>query len=204
MKKILLPYFIVLFFISCNEEQKKNTENKDHSVSVSNLREMIVEKEDGNWGGDIVLHIERIEKISSEITAYKIISLYKGKPVGFNMTVKQPTKKDMFVNKGITFLALKDTSNNFLNALAEIYEVKSADTIFKDSITITYADLTAGTDLSKPGNWAAAQKKLFFETDDDNPELFLNIDEAAGTISFPEKDKDYRAGIIHALSMKLK
>ena len=199
MKIIMLPYFITLFFVSCNDGRKSNTNNP---ASGSNLKEMIVEKKDDNWGGDIILNIERADKISSEITAYRIISFYKGQPVGFNMILKQPTKKNMFITKGVTFLSLKDTSNNFLKALAEIYGVKFTNAEFKDSITISYADLTFGADLNKPGNWIAAQKKLFFETDDDNPELFLNIDEIAGRISLPEKDRNYREGIIYALSKK--
>lgn len=194
----------MLFLISCIEEQKNNSENKSNTASASILKEMVLEKNEDNWGGDIVLHIQRTKKISAEITAYKVVSLYKGTPVGFDMIVKQPVKKDMFVNKGISFLALKDTSNNFLAALAEIYGVKFSNTGFVDSLTITYADLEAGTDLNKPGNWIAAQKKLFFETDEDTSELLLNIDEAEGTISLPEKDKDYREGIIRSLSKKLK
>jgi len=166
--------------------------------------EMAVEKSDNTLGSDIILNIDRTDKLSAEITAYRVLSVYKGKPVGFTMIVKQPTEKNMFVSKGITFLSLKDTSDNFLRALAEIYEVNFANAVFQDSITVSYADLTVGVDLNKPGNWIAAQKKLFFETEDDNPELFLNIDEVAGTISLPEKDKDYREGIIHALSKKLK
>jgi len=201
MKKILIPCFIVLLSVSCND-----TENKDQPAPASGPKELIVEKSDDNWGGDIVLHIQHAEKISAEITLYKITSMYKGKPVGFDIVVKQPAKKNMFVSQGVSFLALKDTSDNFLRALADIYGygVEYNNAAFKDSLTITYADLTVGLDLNKPGNWAAAQKKLFFETGDDNPELFLNIDEAAGTISLPEKDKDYREGIIQALSKKLK
>jgi hypothetical protein len=128
--------------------------------------------------------------------------MYQGKPVGFMIRIKEPLKKTMFVTGGITFITLKDTSNNFLAALAEIYKVKLIKKQFKDSLTISYADLTVGVDLNKPGNWIAAQKKIFFETVDDSPELFLNIDLGAGEIAFPEKAHDYREGIIDALSKK--
>ena len=60
--------------------------------------------------------------------------------------------------------------------MANLYGVKLTHAACKDSITITYADLAAGSDSNKPGNRIAAKKKIFFETDDDHPELFLNID----------------------------
>ena len=81
----------------------------------------------------------------------------------------------MFVSKGLHF-GLKRYGDNFLIAMADLYGVKLTHAACKDSITITYADLTAGSDLNNPGNRITAKKKIFFETDDDNPELFLNID----------------------------
>ena len=45
--------------------------------------------------------------------------------------------------------------------------------------------------------------KLFFETDENSYELFLDVDEQAGTISLLEKDEEYRSGVISALSKKV-
>jgi len=201
MKKIALPYAIALFIVSCNDPASKE-ETATPVIPTSPYKEMGIEKNNNNWGADIILHIQKAQKISAEITAFKIISGYKGKPVGFDLVIKRPLKKSPFIPDGITFRSLKDTSNNFLAALAEVYGLKIADPVFTDSLTIPYADLTADIDLNKPGNWTAAQMKLFFETEDDNYELYLNIDEKTGTISLPEKDGDYREGIIKALSKK--
>ena len=108
----------------------------------------------------------------------------------------------MFIPDGIRFLSMGDTSNNFLNALGKIYKQPAQPHIFTDSLTISVADLAVGVDLKKEGNWIAAQLKLFFQTNDDSQELYLNIDENRSTVSFPEKDSAYRSGIIEALSKK--
>lgn len=91
------------------------------------------------------------------------------------MIVRHQPKKICLSVKGY-ISALKRYGDNFLIAMADVYGVKLTHAACKDSITITYADLTAGSDLNNPGNRIAAKKKIFFETDDDNPELFLNID----------------------------
>ena len=170
--------------------------------NVSSLPEMKINHDDGSWGGDITLHIQSIEKISPEVTRYKIVSGHKGSPVGFDLIVERPFKHGMFVDEGVTFKSLGDTSNNFLRALAELYGMGLPNPVFVDSITVSYADLASGTDLNKPGNWIAAQMKLFFPSDEDTYELYLNVDEEPGTISLPEKDLEYRSGILKAFTKK--
>lgn len=202
MKRLLFCLATALTIVSCSNEEKKNKPAEANEAAVTALPEMEIDNSPESWGGDIILHIQTTEKISAETTLYKIISYYNGKPVGFNLFVKRPSKAKMFVTDGITFRSTGDTSNNFLTALAEIYKVKKSNLVFTDSLTVTYADLAADHDPSKPGNWIAAQMKLFFETDEDASELCLNIDEQKKTISLPEKDKDYRDGIVTALSKK--
>jgi hypothetical protein len=57
-------------------------------------------------------------------------------------------------------------------------------------------------DTKTPGNWSAAQTKLFLE--DGSAELYMNIDQNTGTISFPEKDSANRADLIDAFSKSIK
>ena len=201
MRRLIKVLLGLLVLSSCNNSKKDETPTINNE-QTEKLPEMIIDRSSDGWGGDVSLYIKSTEKISSEVTLFKIVSDYNGNPVGFSLLLKRPKEKNMFVSKGLTFISLKDTSTNFLKALANIYRVERNDLVFGDSITITYADLAANVDLNKPGNWIAAQMKLFFETDDDNPELFLNIDEKARIISLPEKDSTYREGIIKALSKK--
>ena len=202
MRRILF-FISIVFILSCHHEQKKNEKEYQKQEFVEGLPEMKINSNQDNYGGDIILHIQRTERKSTEITMYRILSDYNGTPVGFDLLIKRPSKRTIFVSNGITLRSLGDTSDNFLRALAEVYGVKQSNYAFIDSITVTYADLGANVDLNKPGNWIAAQMKLFFETDENSYELFLDVDEQAGTISLLEKDEEYRSGVISALSKKV-
>jgi hypothetical protein len=194
MKKLLTLGLILIAIISCNSPETKQPDTAPPQPAIT--PEMIVEN------GDITLNIDSIDNSNKEYSRYKILSIYKGKPVGFWLKFKRAGKKEHFVSDGATFITMGDTSNNFLRSLADIYGLVHNGPVFIDSATVTYTNLQAMVDTSKPGTWIAAQSKLFFSTDDDNPELFLNIDEASKTISLPEKDPEYRKGIIDALSKK--
>ncbi len=185
---------------SCTSTQNKDEKILDGTPAI--LPEMRVGTSPDGWGGDIILHIQKTEKLSSEMTRYKILSDYKGTPVGFDLIIKQPAKRSGFVPNGITFRSIGDTSNNFLKTLAGVYDLKWNNLVFTDSLAVTYTDLTVGVDLNKPGNWIAAQMKLFFETEEDTYELYLDISEKDNTVSFSEKDVEYRNCIVEALSKK--
>lgn len=204
MNKVASLLILILFVAACNNSERQQKTVVVTEAPPSQLRQIEVDNSSESFGGDIYLDIFDTTQVSPEITRYRILSMYKDKPVGFDLLLKKPSQKQMFVNDGITFLSLGDTSNNFLQALAEVYKLKKPLPSFVDSVTITYADLGSEVDLSKPGNWIAAQMKLFFQTDDNASELFMNINKKDGTIAFPEKDINYRAGIIEALSKKRK
>ena len=184
---------------ACAGKQEKT--KKDDSMANA-IPEMSVDSSDGS--NHISLHISKADRSLTGSVRYTILSTYENKPAGFILLKKNNEKNSMFVPKGIQFLSMGDTSNNFLNALSKIYNLPQQPRVFADSLTITFADLAAGVDLKKEGNWVAAQLKLFFETKDDNPELYLDIDEKDSNISFSEKDSAYRAGIVEALSKKKK
>jgi hypothetical protein len=200
MKHSIQFILLAVVFFACN-----NTTNKlSDTTQPAQLPEIKVNDDTQGFGADISMHIQKIEKISSELSKYVIVSNYQNTPAGFILLLKKPEGKKDFIADGITFKPLGgDTSKNFIRALAEIYKLKEDHSLtFKDSLTIPYYDLAANVDTKDPSNWIAAQIKMFFETDDDTAELFLNIDEKNSTISFPEKDSSYRAGILTALSKK--
>jgi hypothetical protein len=154
------------------------------------------------WGGDFTIHIDQIKPLSEGKTLYTLLSSYSGKPVGFYLILREPPGKPEFVGNGVVLKPMGDTSNNFLEALSQIYGMKHSNLIFADSVIATYINLGNMSDVKKPGNWAAAQMKLFFG--DGSAELYMNIDQNAGIISFPEKDSANRARLMDAFSKSAK
>lgn len=199
MKYSFSYLLLIIIEISCSNPNNKISQTTPIK-NGSQLTEMQIDHSDQSFGGDITLHIYNLEVKSTEVTVFKILSQYKGRPIGFRLRLKKPIKRTEFVTNGVTLLSLGDTSNNFLSALAEVYQSKAKNLVFVDSITINYADLESIVDTKSPGNYTAAQTKLFFTTRDDQPELYMNIEIKNKTISFPEKDNSYREGILEALS----
>jgi hypothetical protein len=130
-------------------------------------------------------------------TKYTLLSNYGGTPVGFVLIIKPSGDKKGALST-VIFRSMGDTSNNFVNALASIYQLKHENLRFPDSATASNINLRNFFG-NESGTEVAAQNKLTFDTDE-VPELLMNIYEGAGTISFPEKDPDNRQGIINAFT----
>ncbi len=197
-------FLIITLFtiIACNE-----IENKPVKITTFEyeLPPMELDKSSFSWDADVKLNIQSIDSIGPGITSYTILSRYKNLPVGFKMILKKQVGENQNPCDRIKFLPMGgDTSNRFLEALSDIYLLKTSQHIFKDSVTASYCDLSVGIDLSNPGNQIAAQFKLFFSTDENNPELYLNIFEKDKYITLPEKDSSYRKAIIQSFSKKAK
>jgi hypothetical protein len=187
----VLLYFLLL--VSCKNTPGAST-NESSQVSLP---------PDMQVGGvenfrEVKLYIAREENIDTATIRYTILSAYAGAPVGFKLLIKQSGDKKAAFSTA-AFLPMGDTSNNFLNALADIYHVKHGRLVFTDSISASCINLHNLLG-EEPGNQIAAQNKLIFDSRYDAAELLMNIDKGAHTISFPEKNSDYRNGIINALS----
>jgi hypothetical protein len=197
MKKLFHCFFAVVLFSACNDT---GTTQSIYPASGSSLPSLKVV--DQNWGGDFTINIAQTQRLSNEKTLYTLLSRYGDKPVGFYLIFRKPEGKGMFVSNGVTLKPMGDTSNNFLAVLAQIYRVRDSNRAFADSVVATYAKLDDMADTKTAGNWSAAQTKLFFG--DGSAELYMNIDQNAGTISFPEKDSANRADLIDAFSKSIK
>ncbi|MDO6433486.1 hypothetical protein Q4E93_22930 [Flavitalea sp. BT771] len=197
MKKLFFGFFGLLIFSACNDSGTSRSLYTDIGTSSPSLK-----IDPQNWGGDFTINIWKTQHISHEKILYTLLSWYGDKPVGFYLILRKPEGKSIFVNHGATFKPMGDTSNHFLAVLAKIYGIRRSNLGFADSVVATYANLSDMADTQTPGNWAAAQTKLFFG--DGSVELYMNIDQRAGTISFPEKDSANRAGLIDAFSRDIK
>ena len=197
MKKLYLGFFGLLLFFACKDAGTTRSIYPDSGSSLPSLK-----INPQNWGADFSINIAQTQRISNEKTLYTLLSRYGDKPVGFYLVLREPEGKSMFVDHGVTLRPMGDTSNNFLVVLAQIYGVRRSNFAFADSAVATYAKLNDLADTKTPGNWAAAQTKLFFG--DGSAELYMNIDRNAGTISFPEKDSANRASLIDAFSRTIK
>jgi len=161
----------------------------------------VVIKKDEDWGGNLTLHVEKIET-SGRIRNYTICSRYNGVPVGFLLQV--PVDISRF-GEGVTFKSLGDTSDNFIKMLYNFYQLNTTGSLkFVKSISCKYAGLN---DLPYKGNGEKRLSKVnylkvFFEgcNETEYGEIFLNIDEPNKTIKLEEKDYEYRPYIAMLLT----
>ena len=102
--------------------------------------------------------------------------------------------------KGVAFRSTGEESNRFIRALADLYKVRAPVSVMKAQIfadaAVLRGDLTA----------MQAERidiKIFFSADgpeSDYAELYVNIDPMNHVLEMHEKDPEYRANVIKALS----
>ncbi len=199
MKKLAV-LFIALTQIGCSFNQ-----NKSSGSSGSAIKPLIVltDKDDG-WGADIRLAIINIsENDSSKI--YKAVSSDNKDNVGLLIFVTKKKANSQGFGNAITFKSLGTESDNLLHKLSALYKKKiAAESKFADTVSASFVDLklfaksVAGS--SGEGDSNVDEYKLFFETKNDEGELFLNINGADKWVELKEKDLDYRSVVLEALT----
>src|SRR5258706_10813420 len=108
MKQSILLLFAAVLFFACN-----NTANKlsDEPAPPAQLPEIKLDDTAHSFGADILMHIQKVEKISPELSKYIVVSNYQNMPAGFILLLRRPADKKGFIEKGITFKPLGgDTS----------------------------------------------------------------------------------------------
>jgi hypothetical protein len=196
-KRLFFSFFVLLPFFACNNI---GTTQSIYPDSVGSLPSLKIDAQ--NWGGDFTINIAQKQQISNDRIRYTLLSRYGDKPVGFYLDLREPGGNSTFVDHGVVLRPMGDTSNNFVAVLAQLYGVKRLNAVFADSAVATYVQLAEMAETKNPGNWSAAQKKLFFG--DGSAEIYMNINPNEGTISFPEKDSANRADIVDAISRAIK
>ena len=199
MKKLAV-LFIALTQIGCSFNQ-----NKSSGSSGSAIKPLIVlTGKDDNWGADIRLSIINIsENDSSKI--YKAVSSDNKEPLGLLIIVTKKKTNGQGFGNAITLKSIGTESDNLLHKLSELYKKKiAADSKFADTVSAGFVDLkefaksVAGS--SGDGDSDVDEYKLFFETKNDEGELYLNINSTDKWVELKEKDEDYRSVVLEALT----
>jgi len=198
--KKLAVLFIAFTQIGCSLNQNKST-----SDSASTIKPLIVlnDKDDG-WGADIRLSITNIsENDSSKI--YKAVSSDNKEHLGLLIFVTKKKTNGQGFGNAITFKSLGKESDNLLRKLSALYKKKiSTDSKFADTVSASFVDLkefaksVAGS--SGEGDSNIDEYKLFFETKNDEGELYLNINSTEKWVELKEKDEDYRSVVLETLT----
>jgi hypothetical protein len=130
------------------------------------------------------------------------MSSYKGRDVGFDVQITPQGNENGFHNTGIELKSLGKASDDFLKALASIYNLKvTSDLQFINSFSTTYANL----DEIAGKKSQDIVSKLFLgdpNSEKDYGEVYLNIYEGQGKVEVLEKDIEYRQSVIKAFSKK--
>lgn len=201
--KLLVPVFLILLFfvliiISCKSGRAKNKGPVELRIDPA---------KNGDGPADVNLSIDHKTKRYSS-TVYDLKATYKNKPVGFQIEIpnKGSQNKKGFGN-GITIKTLGKQSDDFRNALSDIYGLGTSAKKFADRITVTYVDLHQFaknyTNKSIENSPYSTELKLFFQSDKgDEAELYLNISNDEKIIEFAEKNEEYRKPLIEFLTQQ--
>jgi hypothetical protein len=154
---------------------------------------------------DVFLKI--ISDVQTNIShIYVAKGLYNGKTVGLQIEVNSNIgagivngaldSQSGFMSHAVQIKSIGQESDEFVKALAELYEQTTGKGFTKQTISATAFSLNEkSVNLDKKDYY---RLKLFFEENDENlySEVFLNINTEKREIEIHEKDESYREPII--------
>ena len=199
MKKLIV-LFVICAEIGCVQNQNKASDSKDLSIKPL----VVLNDKDDGWGADLRLSVVDITENDSA-KVYKAISSYNKKNLGFLLFIPKQKTNDKGFGNGITLKSVGIESDNLLHELAKRYKQSvPVDSKFVESASASFVDLgefsksLGGKVVGNDPN--VDEYKLFFETKDDEGELFVNINLVDKWVELSEKDPEYRPIMIKALT----
>jgi hypothetical protein len=205
MRKFLFPALIFVNLNCSTHSTNNNSKLATKPVEDYPIRPLIIYNgvEDG-WGADIRLSIKDIVENDS-VTIYTVLSSWHDKNLGLSLAIPKKVGEKGFGN-GIELTSLGKESDYLLTTLAKLYKQKlDSAAQFKTRIVVSYINLDDfGKSLgakSQENDTSGAKYKIFFEghQQDDNAELYLNVNSSAKWVEIREKDDSYREPIIKFL-----
>lgn len=194
---------ILSFLFGC---QKKQSEAKQivtsNGVQLEEISSRMDEKE--GWADVYLKIVSEVETDTSRIYIAK--GLHKGVQVGLQIEIKSNIGAGIvdgsidgasgFAKNGVCLQSIGEESDNFIQAMGELYKVRGANSFTKQPMSLTVFSLNAkAVDLNEKDYY---KLKLFFEDADEElyAELFLNINTQIKEIELHEKDEAYRKPLI--------
>jgi len=177
----------------------------------NNLMNITDTGEEDEGFSDIALNLTD-SKFGSDVCTLLAKGMYGNKMVAVSLTI--PLKMEEGINSagqintnafktnGLQIRSTGAESDNFINALGELYGINGTFTFARDTVSATIFSLnTEKCDLNKKGYY---KFKVFFNDQEDREngyaELFINTDLTKNVLEIREKDNEYRKNIIQALS----
>jgi hypothetical protein len=193
MKRIPV-YFIFACLVACKKQPARPPQ-----ASIPAKHEMQVDKK--GWGGDVRLSLINVEQPSPWLKRYTVLSTYKGKDVGFVMqTAANQGNIHGFYKNNLILQGLGDTTNNFIAALAALYNQPMTHARFPGKIKAGYVDLHEINAFVGGYNEPPGEQRMKLFLDDDSAELYVTINEQEGWLDVLEKDPEIRPQVLKALS----
>jgi hypothetical protein len=196
MKTILFGLLILSGLYSCTEQSKVN-----YLIDITSK----IDKS----SGFIDLSLSIIDKKETDTSfVYLAKGLYKNDTVGIQISLKKGLQagivngemKNVFVPNGISINSIGLASDRLLNAMTDLYKIDSINKVMRNDLMIlTCANLNQQTIDYNSGEY---KFKIFMESDEDNPELFMDFDFSNNLILLNEKDIEYRKGVLEYLMKK--
>lgn len=202
MKKLTLFKVIVLLLTvtACNNSPNESKE----SVDGLPLKQMINNKDLVNH--HLYLSFTDIAETDTSVL-YTVRSLFNEDTVGLKIELKkdiqpginkdgQPTAEG-FTQGNIRISSIGTESDNFLNALSEIFDLPSSEKMTENTLLPTvFSSNNEVVNLNKAGTYSF---KLFFDNSKGEPaEIFAVVDTYRKIFELSEKDSSYRSLLISA------
>jgi hypothetical protein len=193
-----MKWISLCIILACLVACKKQSARPPQAATPAK-HEMLVAKK--GWGGDVRLSVINVEQPSPWLKRYTVLSTYKGKDVGFVLqtAANQRTIRGFYKNN-LILQGLGDTTNNFIAALAAVYNQPLVRASFPGKLRAGYVDLHEMNAFVGGNNESSGEQRMKLFLDDDSTELYVTINEQEGWLDVLEKDPAIRSHVLKALS----
>lgn len=158
---------------------------------------------------DLVLNAVSVRKLLLKGFEIQCRGMYKDKQVGFNLTIKSnlfgiqnnDPKTWTVDKKAISLTSIGELSNNFINALSELYGFENKNAKMQSPIFIE-AGLLQGDSCNILKE--VIKSKCFLNAHENThlySEFYINFNIPQNIIEINEKDPEYRNNIVNSLQI---
>ena len=200
LTRIFLIFICIFISGACRRPQSQQAKPEITSHAA--------ESEEGYH--DLVFLIQEHRTLADGSQLISAAGTHKGKPVGLQIALS-PSWKQGSIDLGggsslatyrgdVTFRSVGAESDLLLQIMDHLYGTKLSPKKMKNETIFTAISLEGNPQSLKNG---MTKIKLFFETDkeDEEAELFANIDVNTNKVYINEKDAEYRSAVINALKL---
>ncbi|MDR2147081.1 MAG: hypothetical protein LBE91_11540 [Tannerella sp.] len=195
-----IPTLIVFVVVSYILNRRRYLKDRfaDYTFDNIKLKEIVdtIDEDEEDIGIEVILQMTNLTR-TKNTHVFEISGMYKNKLVGIQIEILSKIQAG-FIKNGVKIKSLGTISDNFVEALSDLFKIPVSKCIMTKEMNLTIYSLNSKkVNLNRK---EICSLKLFFEKEYRYAELYLGINTYTNEIAFREKDLEYRDVLLKILT----